>query len=226
MRDLIVVGSGGFSRETVELVAAINEIQPAWRVLGFVDDSASLHGAKIDGVPVLGPLEAVHDLPDAYVVVGTGSPKDYASRYRITGRLNVPPERYPRLVHPAAVVSRSVTLGPGTIVQACSVLTAAVTVGAHVIIGPHVVLAHDVVVEDFATFAAGARLAGGVQVGQGAYIGAGALVREHLTIGSWSLVGMGAGVMRDVPPLEVWAGTPARRLRTATVDLGRFSLDG
>jgi hypothetical protein len=79
---------------------------------------------------------------------------------------------------------------------------------------PAVVFTHDDVVGDFATIAAGVRLAGGVTVGTGAYLGAGALVRERCTIGSWSVVGMGAVVLGDVPPGETWVGSPTARLRT------------
>jgi acetyltransferase-like isoleucine patch superfamily enzyme len=35
-------------------------------------------------------------------------------------------------------------------------------------------------------------------------------------IGSWSLVGMGSVVLRDVPAGQIWAGNPARYLRPAT----------
>jgi sugar O-acyltransferase (sialic acid O-acetyltransferase NeuD family) len=219
MRDLVIIGSGGFSRETAELVAAINTNRPSWRLLGFLDDNPALHGDKVDSWPVLGPIEAVHDFADAFVVVGTGSPRDYASRFRIVQRLGLPPSRYARLVHPASVIASSALIGHGTVVHAYSVLTASVIVGAHVAISPHVVLAHDDVVGDFVTFAAGAHLAGGVRIEEGAYVGAGVLIREGLTIGAWSLIGMGAGVIYDVPPREVWAGTPARRLRDAEVDL-------
>ena len=60
------------------------------------------------------------------------------------------------------------------------------------------------------------RLGGAVTVSRGAYVGAGALVRESVTIGAWSLIGMGSLVLHDVPAGEVWAGSPARRLRQAT----------
>jgi acetyltransferase-like isoleucine patch superfamily enzyme len=78
---------------------------------------------------------------------------------------------------------------------------------------PAVVLTHDDVVHDGVTFGAGARIAGGVTIERGAYIGAGALIREGLVVGAGSVVGMGAVLTRSVPPGEVWAGTPARRLR-------------
>jgi sugar O-acyltransferase (sialic acid O-acetyltransferase NeuD family) len=219
MRDLVIIGSGGFSRETAELVMAINATRPTWRLLGFLDDNPDLHGEKVDSLAVLGPIEAVHELADALVVVGTGNPRDYASRFRIVRKLGLPSWRYARLVHPASVIASSASLGNGTVVHAYSVLNASVVVGDHVAVSPHVVLAHDDVVADFVTFAAGAHLAGGVRVEEGAYVGAGALIREDLTVGAWSLIGMGSGVIHDVPPREVWAGTPARRLRVAEIDL-------
>jgi sugar O-acyltransferase (sialic acid O-acetyltransferase NeuD family) len=130
-------------------------------------------------------------------------------------RLALPAGRYATVVHPAASVAESCAVGPGSVLLAHCALTAAVRLGAHVAVMPHTVLTHDDEVGDFATLASGVRLGGGVRVGTGAYVGAGALVREHAVVGDWSLVGMGAVVLGDVPPGEVWAGSPARRLREA-----------
>ncbi|GLW23532.1 acetyltransferase [Microbispora triticiradicis] len=211
--DLVLVGAGGFARETAQLALAS---AGRWRLLGFLDDDPARHGTLVDGLPVLGGVAA---LPDhARLVVCTGRPDDYASRLRIVARLGLPAERYATLVHPTAVVSATSRVGPGSVVQAQCVLTASVEVGAHVAVMPHVTLTHDDVVEDFATIASGVRLAGGVRIRRGAYLGAGALVRENRTVGAWSLVGMGSVVTRDVPEGEVWAGNPARYLRPAPVN--------
>ncbi|GGO17230.1 putative acetyltransferase EpsM [Microbispora rosea subsp. aerata] len=219
MTPLLIIGAGGFGRETAQLVHAINDAEPTWELLGHLDDDPRKHGAVVDGVPVLGGTAEAVRRDDARVVVCIGSPRDYGSRARMVARLGLPPDRYATLVHPSASVSRTSRIGPGSIVLAQTVLTAAVTVGAHVAIMPHVTLTHDDVVGDFATLASGVRLAGGVRVGPGAYVGAGALVRETLTIGSHSLVGMGSVVIRDVPPEQVWAGVPARFIRPAPVHL-------
>lgn len=217
MRTLILVGAGGFARESAEAVRAVNDALPTYELLGFVDDDPTLAGAVVADLPVLGAVDAVADMPDAQVVVCTGHPGNYLSRRQLVLRLGLPPGRFATIVHPSAVIPPSVVLGPGTVVLATAVATTAVRVGAHVAVMPGVVLTHDNVVDDYATFGAGAKLAGGVQVGQGAYVGAGALVREHRSIGAWSLVGMGAVVTRDIPPGEVWAGVPARRVRAADV---------
>jgi sugar O-acyltransferase (sialic acid O-acetyltransferase NeuD family) len=213
-RDLYIVGAGGFARETAQLLAAcIPSLGQSLRLVGFLDDDPALAGGSVDGVPVLGPSTAVHDAPHAGVVLCVGSPRDPVARMRLAKRLDLSPHRYATLVHPTVSVSVDSVVGPGTVLLAQSVLTAGVVVGAHVAMMPRVVLTHDDVVEDYATLASGVLLGGGVRVGRGAYIGAGAMVREQVVIGAGALVGMGSVVRRDVPPGEVWAGNPARRLR-------------
>ncbi|WP_283139110.1 acetyltransferase [Rhizohabitans arisaemae] len=206
MTELVIVGAGGFSRETAQ------NLPPGIELLGFVDDDPARHGTRIDGVPVLGGTEVIAELdPEVRLVVCTGRPSDNTSRPKIVARLGLPPERYRTLCHPTALVAPSCTVGPGSVLLPYTVLTASVRVGAHVAVMPHVVLTHDDVIEDYVTIAAGARLAGGVHVGEAAYIGSGALIREGLTVGAHAVVGMGAVVTRHVPPGEVWAGNPARR---------------
>ena len=216
---LVIVGAGGFARETAQAVRAARTFGGGPELLGHLDDDPALHGRAVDGVPVLGGCELVHgllrDRPGLRVVVCVGSPRDYAVRARLVRRFGLPDQCYATVVHPTAAVSASSSVGPGSVLLAHCVLTAAVRVGAHVAVMPQAVLTHDDEVGDFATVASGVRLGGGVRLERGAYVGAGALVREYAVVGAWSLVGMGATVLGDVPPGEVWIGGPARRLRPA-----------
>jgi sugar O-acyltransferase (sialic acid O-acetyltransferase NeuD family) len=211
-RPLLLVGSGGFARES----AAAARLRPDWIVLGFCDDDPARHGTVVDGLPVLGPAELVHEHPDAAVLLCVGSPRRPASRAALADRLELPAERYATLVHMAASVAPGVELGAGTILLAGVVVTSPQQVGVHVMVMPLTVLTHDDAVGDFVTLATRVALGGSVTVGRAAYLGAGSVVREDLTIGAGALVGMGSVVLHDVPPGEVWVGNPARRLRTAT----------
>ena len=209
IRDLLVVGAGGFARETVEAVRAINEHRPTWRLRGLLDDDPARLGAEVGGEPVIGPIELVLDHPSALVVLTTGRPDNYVSRPLIAARLDLPDARYATVIHPTAVVGTTCVVGVGSVLLAHVVLTADVVVGRHVAVMPQVVLPHDARVDDFATLASGVRVGGACHVGEGAYIGAGACLRENLTVGPRALVGMGSVVTRDVPGERVWLGSPA-----------------
>jgi sugar O-acyltransferase (sialic acid O-acetyltransferase NeuD family) len=213
MRSLVVVHTGGFGRETVEAVRAVNQQQPTWELIGFLDEREELAGTQVDGLPVLGPIAELDRYGDAQVVVCTGGPQDYFSRRRIVQRLDLPPDRYATVVHPAIVLPPSCQVGPGSVLLAGMVATTSVRIGAHVAVEAGVVLSHDDVVGSFATLGPGVRLAGTVEIGEGAYVGAGAVIHQERTVGAWSLIGMGAVVLDDVPAAEVWVGVPARRLR-------------
>jgi sugar O-acyltransferase (sialic acid O-acetyltransferase NeuD family) len=221
VRPLVVIGSGGFGRETVEAVRAVNAERPTWDLLGFLDDDPTLIGSKVDGLPVLGPIEEARTRFEmVQLVVCTGHPGNYFSKREIVERLALHPSRYSTIVHPTAALSSTSEIGRGSVLLAQVVTTAAVQIGAHVAVMPGTVLTHDDVVDDFATFGAGVRLGGRVHVGQGAYVGSGSLIREDCHIGAWSLVGMGAIVTRDIPSCELWFGVPARKQRALSIRPG------
>jgi len=214
---LVIVGAGGFGRETRELVRAINAVEERFEVVGFVDDDPALWGGEVDGTLVLGAVDTVLDMSDVKVALTTGHPGNYFSRKVIATRLALPDSAYATLVHPSCSLASSTTIGAGTVMLADVVATAQVSIGRHVVAMPGVILTHDDRVGDYVTFGADVRLAGRVTVAEGAYLGSGAMVREDRTIGSWSLVGMGSVVTRDVPAGEVWAGVPARRMRAVEI---------
>ena len=211
-RPLVIVGAGGFARETVEAIRAVNAVAPRWELLGFVDDDPDLEGVEIQGIPVLGPVAMVQELDGSSVVVCTGRPDNYFSRSQIVERLDLPLSRYATVVHPTASLAPSTSVGRGTVILAGVVTTASVHIGRHVMVMPGAVFTHDDHLANFVTVASRVCLGGGVRVCEGAYLGAGALVRESRTIGSWALVGMGAVVTKNIPRSEVWAGVPARKI--------------
>jgi len=217
LSELVVIHTGGFARETVEAVRAVNQQRPTWELLGFLDDRPELADTWVDGLPVLGPVSELERYGNAHVVVCAGGPQDYFSRRQVVDRLGLPSERYATIVHPAAVVPSACTVGPGSVLLAGVVTTTKVRVAAHVAVEAGVVLSHDDVVGSYATLGPGVCLAGTVKIGEGAYVGTGAVIHQERTVGAWPLVGMGAVVLDDVPPAEVWVGVPARRLRA--VDL-------
>jgi sugar O-acyltransferase (sialic acid O-acetyltransferase NeuD family) len=224
-RPLVIVGAGGFARETADAVRAVHWMDREYDLIGFLDDDPSLHGHEVAGLPVLGPVDAVRNDPDVALIVCVGRPDAYTARRDLVERLGLPEDRYATIVHPTASVGSTCRVGAGSAVLAHVSITADVTVGTHVAIMPQVVLTHDVRIDDYATLASGVRLGGGVHVGTGAYVASGVGVREGRRIGRWALVGMDSTVTRDVPDERVWFGSPARDVRRAPLPWPSPALD-
>ena len=54
---------------------------------------------------------------------------------------------------------------------------------------------------------------GPIRVERGAFLGARAIILGNVTVGRGSVIGAGAVVTKSVPPMEFWAGNPARFVR-------------
>jgi UDP-3-O-[3-hydroxymyristoyl] glucosamine N-acyltransferase len=87
------------------------------------------------------------------------------------------------------------------------------SIGEHTKIDNLVQIAHNVRVGRNCLMAAQVGISGSVTIGDGVMFGGRAAVADHLEIGAGAKLAGTAGVMRNVPPGEVWCGTPARPIR-------------
>ena len=107
MRPLVVVGAGGFGREVVQIVAAVNAVAPTWELVGFLDDGPAA-GIQAGTVPLLGPVAALSDLPGHAAVLAVGSPPGRAAIARAHPR-----QEWATLVHPDTTIAPGTRLGDG-----------------------------------------------------------------------------------------------------------------
>jgi len=58
----------------------------------------------------------------------------------------------------------------------------------------------------------------GVIIDDGTFIGTGAIILKGVHIGTGAIVGAGSVVTHDIPPAEIWAGNPARKIGMRGID--------
>ncbi|MFH1475242.1 MAG: NeuD/PglB/VioB family sugar acetyltransferase [Chloroflexota bacterium] len=214
LRRLVVLGGGEHARVVID---AARSALPAWEVLGVVDPGTAERTRTLLAVEHLGDdegfsatLDALSPAERPHLVLGLGAIGDPEARRVLVARYD---GRAPwaTLVHGAAWVAPSATLAPGAVVLAAAAVNAGARIGAHAVVNTGAVLEHDAVLGEYAQLAPGAVVGGGAVVEAGAYVGLGALVRDHVTVGRGSIVGMGAAAVADVPAGAVVIGVPARR---------------
>jgi acyl-[acyl carrier protein]--UDP-N-acetylglucosamine O-acyltransferase len=84
--------------------------------------------------------------------------------------------------------------------------------------GVHV--GHDAILHGWNELPPGCVVSGWVELGHAVRCGVGALFKPFVKVGAKARIGMGAVVICDVPPGEVWAGNPARRISTSPIFKG------
>ena len=212
-RPLVIVGAGGFGRETLDVALAVNAATPdaAFDVLGVIDAQPSeinLERLRDRDIPYLGTeSDWFISRASADFVIAIGSP---AVRQRVAAAFQAAGLRAATLVHPSVVIGSQSSIGAGTIVCAGAQISTNVHLGEHVHVNPHATIGHDTVVESFVSINPAAVVSGDVTLGTGTLVGAGAVILQGLSVGAASTVGAAACVVRDVPKGTAVKGIPAR----------------
>ena len=207
MRDLVIVGAGGHGRETLDIVEAINAVEPRWNFLGFIDGGPGV-AARLErrGAAIIG--NGAEDVPaGASYVIGIGASE---VRARIDADFSAAGLEAATLVHPQATVASDNRLGPGVLIAAGAHVTTNVSLGRHTHLNVGAIVSHDCVVGDHTTLSPGVHLNGEVTVGDGVFFGTGAIVTPQCTVGDRAKVGAGAVVLADVPANATAVGVPAQ----------------
>lgn len=211
MKDLVIVGVGGFAREVHQLMEDFGLQNSLYNFIGFLDDNPEYHNKEVHGFPVLGGVSWLRDHGDAAVAVGIGST---SVRRRIVQRIQAScANSFATLVHPSARIGNRVAIGEGTIVCAGTIVTTDVSIGKHVVLGTGSTVGHDAHFDDYVTVAPSVTISGAVNVGAGCDLGTGSTIIQGINIGHWSVVGAGAVVVKDVPPNVTAVGMPAKPIK-------------
>lgn len=196
IRDIIIVGAGGFGREAAWTLERINEQTPSWRIIGFADDDPSLVGTSIEGYPVLGSVEtASHDHPGAAVFVAIG---DNAIREKVYRRMRG--HDFPVIIDPSAEVAPTVEIRHGCFIGPRAVVSVGVELGKFVIVNARAGVGHDSKLGDFAQACPGVTLSGHTTVGEHAYLASNACTVPGVTIGARTKIAAGLPVYANVEP--------------------------
>lgn len=207
---LIIWGASGHAL----VVAEVARLTGLYEVVAFVDDvnphrkDQLFHGVRVIGS--LTDLQAIFVAGVKHLIVGFGN---CHQRLIVSSTATEIGFELATLVHPTAVVSSEVTIGPGTVVMAGSIVNPFAIIADNVIINTGSIIEHECSLASGVHISPGAQLGGQVVVGRSSWVGIGATVKDKVKIGRNSIVGAGAVVVNDVQDHVVVAGVPAKFMR-------------
>lgn len=206
MKSLVLVGAGGHARSVADVARAAGR-----RLAGCIAPGP----ADADLPPVLGGDDWL-DRPEARgheFVVAAGQTAAPDLRRRLYDTLLARSLPLAQLRSPAACVSDTAALGPGTVVHHRAVVGPGARVGANCIVNTGAIVEHDARVGDHTHVSTGAIVNGGTRIGSGCMLGSGSVVLQGVRVGDGVVIGAGAVVARDIGEPGVYAGVPARRIK-------------
>lgn len=209
MKDIVIVGAGGFGREVAWLIEDINKVNKIWNIVGFVDDSKKLVKQEFSGYKVLGTTEWLKN-QKLYVVVAIGDPNIKAKTIEKINHVGI---YFATLVHPNVIMSDTSEIGVGTIICAGTIITVNAKIGNHIIINLDCTIGHDAVIKDYSTLLPSVNVSGCVNIDSHVNIGTGSAIIQNISICKNVILGAGTVVVKDINEAGTYVGVPARRVR-------------
>ena len=210
MKDLVIVGCGGFGREVVEIIKLINEIEPTWNFMGFVDDNEQ--ATTIENYNLIGGLEELYNMADkVYACIAIA---DIDSRKRLADECEKHGVRFATIVSPDIKIRGDLcTIGEGSIVATGCSMAINSHIGRHCILNTGAGLGHDTVVGDFVDLMPEAVAMGDVHIGNYCYFGVRATVINGISITEHCTVGACGCVIKDLTEPGTYVGVPVKMVR-------------
>lgn len=207
MKDIIIVGAGGFGREAVDIINAINKVEMTWRIKGFIDDN--LHA--LDNVrckySIIGTISEWIPSEDETFVMGVAAP---STKEKIVTKLLARGAKFTTLIHPAAQISEQAIIGNGCVIGGHSGIGDCAEIGDFVNVAGSMV-GQDSVIGDFSTTTGFANIVS-ARLGKGVMVGSHAVILNKIQVGDYAVIGVGSIVVRNVKAGSKVFGYPAKTI--------------
>jgi len=206
MKNLIIIGAGGFGRELFSAAREAIGFGEQFRVKGFLDANPAALDRFSDYPSIIGSPEDYSIQPDDVFITALGN---IASRRRCVELIERRGGEFIPVIHRSASLGQNVTVGPGSFIAHNVVLTVDIAVGRHSDIFHGTEIGHDSTVGDFAHVYSLCSIGGAVKIGDGAAVYPGARIVPNRTVGDGAVVGIGSVVLLNVRPCTTVFGNPA-----------------
>ena len=201
-KNLLILGAGGHGKVVADTALGTGQ----WQQIAFLDDKDGLH--KVMGIPVIGkPIDfksLKKDYKYAFVAVGNNK-----LRLEWIERLSNAGFKIPTIIHPVSFVSRTSSIGEGTVVMAGAIINASTNIGRGCIINTSSSVDHDCNLEDGVHISPGVHVGGTVSIGKCTWVCIGSSIANNTVIGKNAIIAAGASVIQNVPDNVMVAGVPA-----------------
>jgi len=213
-KKLVIIGGHGSGEVAMSVFRDYNCIHDEWIIEGYLSDIMP-PGSYLGKHKILGSTEEIVDYVNKGYYIHYAlhfNAKKKFERIRNFKKLNIPLEANASAVHPLAYINPSTKIGFGVSISPFAYTSISTEIGNFTHIYPHAVLTHESKVDEYCTIAVHSVVGARDILKEGVHVGMKSAIREDLTIGKYSIIGMAAAVTKDVEDFSIIAGNPAKKI--------------
>lgn len=210
MKNIVIIGSGGFAKEVAFLIDEINAISPQWNLLGYIDNGEATTNGKyqvINNDTWLQQTDA-----KIHVAFGIGNPLLLKKIHNtLKHNKNI---TFPNLIHPNVIGDwERITFGQGNIICASCTFTTDISIGNFNIINLDSTIGHDVAIGNYNVINPSVNISGGVQIKNKNMIGTNSTILQYIELESDLIIGASALILKNINEPGIYVGSPVKKIK-------------
>ncbi len=196
MKSIVIIGAGDLGKELVWLIEDMNKREPAYLILGFLDDDETKKDSEFCGYKVLGTTDRLEEIGRSTLVGAAVAIQDGTVRKKIV-ESHPDFHRWESIIHPTAVIASTTSVGIGCIFFPQVTVSVDTELGNFGLYYIHSTICNDCIVGDFVSVMSGASISERAVIGDGCFLAAGSCVNPHKVLGKCVKVGVEAAASKD-----------------------------
>ena len=209
MKEVYIVGTGGFASEVTEYILDNN-----YKIKGYFDITENDYRKYNYKAPFLGDEKYFRFNSDENVVIAIAS---HELRNKIYLNLKNKNVNFQNILHKSAFISKLSDIEEGAIICPFVTLSSNIQIGKNFQANIYSYVAHDCIIGDNVTFAPAVKCNGNIIIEDDVYIGTGVIIHpgkqnKPLKIGKGSIIAAGSVITKNIPENMTVFGNPAIEL--------------
>ena len=211
MKNLIIIGVGGFAREVFGQAHDAHGFGVDWQIKGFLDGDVKLAAAEYDLLPakLLGDVDSYKICADDVFTCAVGTP---SARRHLSEKILARGGEFINIINKLAYVLPTVEFGRGVIISPHTDIGDRARLGDFVATNALTIIGHDAQIGNYSCIMPHAAISGKCKIGAEVFIGSGAIILPKAKVGDGATVGAGCVVLKKVRAGATVFGNPAMEI--------------
>jgi len=217
MKDLYIIGAGGFTMEVLFLIDRF--YKKTWKNFYIIDDNSDKIGSKIRNVDVISNVndfivKCKNDLSierDVLIAINNPKIRNTIVDLFLEEKIKI---NFPNLVDGTIIFDEEYSkMGKGNIIMDYVGITGNVTIGDFNIIGARTGIGHDSSIGNFNTFSPRVSISGNVIIGNGNTFGLNSAILQNKSIGDNNDIWSYTMILKNIKNNCTYFGMPAKKIQ-------------